>query len=182
MILHWNQLELFYGSELATHRWRFEKAHNSTYGVLCCRLARGDDKVRANGEEHAEARLLKTDLWTEDIPQELADWTPRNSPIVTTMAVNRSPCRNCSEELITALNDLRRSVTSDKNRFILAATGKYWGSGPGALTLVSDLRHLKEAGWELAVLQVGNSLSERGEELLLEVQRLSGRGYVRLSS
>src|SRR5207302_1170427 len=71
MILHWERLAQFYGTELHRDRWRFEAAHQSTYALLCCRLARGDDLVRASAGDHAEARLVETDLWEEDIPRAL---------------------------------------------------------------------------------------------------------------
>jgi hypothetical protein len=182
MILHWEQLRLYYGAELGQHRWRFERAHNTTYGLLCCRLARGDDRLAASSGDHAETRLLQCDLWCEDVPAALDTWTERNDPIVTTMVLNRSPCRNCAAALETALNAVhnRFALGGEKNRFVLACLGKYWGSGPGALTLIPDLRRLKESGWELCVLQMGTELSARGAELEEDLQRLVGRGFVRL--
>jgi hypothetical protein len=39
---------------------------------------------------------------------------------------------------------------------------------------------LRDVGWELCVLQTGNALSQRGEILLEGIQRVAGRGYVRL--
>jgi hypothetical protein len=72
---------------------------------------------------------------------------------------------------------------AESNRFVLAARGQYWGKGPGALTLMPDLRRLSEAGWELAVLQVGAQLPERGQELLANLEQVTGRhGHLRLET
>ena len=42
MILHWEQMVLHYGPEIATHRPKFEAAGQTTYGLLCCRIAPDD--------------------------------------------------------------------------------------------------------------------------------------------
>jgi hypothetical protein len=182
MILHWEQLALYYGTELNKDRGRFERAHQTTYALLCCRLARGDDVLRASAGEHAEARLLETDLWQDDIPRALAARAELAGPVVVTLAINRSPCRACAGRLTEALLALHKAypVGCDASRFVLAATGQYWGTGPGALTLMPDLKRLKEAGWELCVLQVGPQLSERGEELRQNLDKLGLRGILRL--
>jgi hypothetical protein len=185
MIVHWQQLTQFYGNELARYRGRFEAAHRATFGLLCCRLAAGDDRLDVSQGEHAEERLLGSSIWTHDIPAALNEWTSLNDTIVATMVLNRSPCRNCAALLASALTNLARHFPArvEANRFLLAARGQYWGQGPQAMTLIPDLRQLSEAGWELAVLQVGNELPDRGDELLANIERATGRrGYVRLAS
>src|SRR5262245_5341006 len=59
MILHWEQLPLHYGPEVATHRGRFETAGQTTYGILCCRFGPDDVRLASQDGEHAEARLLQ---------------------------------------------------------------------------------------------------------------------------
>ena len=184
MILHWEQLALYYGTNLNIHKWRFEKGHQTTFGLLCCRVSQGDDRlVSSGGGDHAEERLLRTSLWREDIPGILNDWTPQDSPIVVTIALNRSPCMGCTHELIRALGELHRRfpLRAAMIRFVLAMRGLFQGTGPQNLTLISDLRELSRVGWQLCVLQVGHQLSASGTELLENLQRIVGRGgFVRL--
>jgi len=47
-------------------------------------------------------------------------------------------------------------------------------------TTQNDLIRLRDAGWELCVLQVGPNLSARGQILLEGIERVAGRGFVRL--
>lgn len=185
MILHWQQLTSYYGGELAQYRGQFDAAHQTTFGLLCCRLASGDDRFAASHGEHAESRLLKSALWATEIPEALSRWTTLDDPIVVTLALNRSTCRNCAALVANALVAIARQhpARAESNRFVLAARGQYWGTGRGALTLMSDLRRLSEAGWELAVLQVGAQLPERGQELLANLESVTGRrGHLRLES
>jgi hypothetical protein len=185
MILHWQQLTTYYGGELARYRGQFDAAHQTTFGLLCCRLATGDDRFAASHGDHAEDRLLKTPLWTHEIPDALSRWTTLDDPMVVTLALNRSTCRNCAALVANGLNAIARQFPArvQQNRFVLAARGQYWGNQPGDLTLMSDLRRLGDAGWELAVLQVGAQLPERGQELLANLEKVTGRhGHLRLET
>jgi hypothetical protein len=47
-------------------------------------------------------------------------------------------------------------------------------------TTSNDLIRLRDAGWELCVLQMGSRLPERGLELLKGIEWRLGRGFVRL--
>ena len=182
MILHWEQLGLHFGPALNVHRSRFETAGRATYGLLCCRFTPSDDRIEQSAGDHAEARLLQSPNWTAELPQALAAWTPRSSPILVALVINRSPCQACSNLLVAALEDLsRRSpVAVEANRFILASRGAYEDAAMEVPTLQRDLVRLRDAGWELCVLQTGAALSQRGEILLAGIQRVAGRGYVRL--
>src|SRR5262245_22963955 len=161
MLLSWERLIAYYGArELASHRWRFEQAHETTYGALCCRWVPGDDRVRASSDEHCEVRLVQSDLWDEQLPAALRAWTPRDQPFVTAMVLNRTPCSACSTRLTAALERLQKQypVACETNRFLLVCRGKYTGRQPGTMTLIPHLRKLREAGWELCVLQMGSEL------------------------
>ena len=48
-------------------------------------------------------------------------------------------------------------------------------------TTQNGLFRLCDAGWGLCVLQVGPTLSVRGQILLKGIERVAGRGFVRLN-
>jgi hypothetical protein len=182
MILHWDQLVLHYGSGIGVHRPRFEEASQTTYGLLCCRYSPTEDELGSSAGAHAEANLLRSALWTTHLPNALRRWTPRDSRITVTLALNRSPCRTCAARLIGALGALYRDFPArgPRNRFILAARGAYEDAAMVARTTQNDLVRLRDAGWELCVLQVGPTLPARGRLLLEGIERVAGRGLVRL--
>lgn len=182
MILHWDQLVLHYGSGIGIHRPRFEEASQTTYGLLCCRYSPTEDELGSSAGAHAEANLLRSALWTTHLPNALRRWTPRDSRITVTLALNRSPCRTCAALLIGALGALYRDFPArgPRNRFILAARGAYEDAAMVARTTQNDLVRLRDAGWELCVLQVGPTLPARGRLLLEGIERVAGRGFVRL--
>ena len=127
MILHWDQLVLHYGAGVGIHRPRFEEASQTTYGLLCCRYSPTEDELGYSAGAHAEANLLRTALWTTHLPNALRQWTPHDSRIIVTLALNRSPCRACAALLCDALSALYRDFPGrgPQNRFILAARGAY---------------------------------------------------------
>jgi hypothetical protein len=182
MILHWDQLVLHYGADLAAHRPQFEKAWQTTYGLLACRWFPADDRLTQSHGDHAEVRLLASDHWQTYLPAALAAWDARNDPIVTCLVLNRSPCPNCAASLAAALDDLnmRFPVACDRGRFVLASLGAYDPADVGAATKVTDLIRLHEAGWEPCVLQVGLELTRRGDELRQALEHLGWKGFVRL--
>jgi len=182
MILHWEQLVMHFGPELAIHQPKFEKAWRATYAMLCCRWFPANDKLAQNQGPHAEARLLASDHWQTHLPAALAAWDARNDPIVTCLVINRSPCPSCAGELVTSLAKLHRRfpVACDRGRFVLASLGVYDPACVEAATKIPDLVRLREAGWELCVLQVGSELTGRGEELKQALERLGWRGFIRL--
>lgn len=182
MILHWDQLPLHYGPELDAHRSHFEEAGQTTFGLLCCRFSPSDDRLGYSDGAHAEERLLTSDIWSREIPQAFEGWMPGGSPIVVTMALNRSPCRVCAARLVQALGALQRRfpLRCEQNRFLLACRGVYEAGSAAQSTSFNDLRRLHAAGWQLCVLQTGARLSNRGQILLDSLVRIVGRGYVRL--
>jgi hypothetical protein len=182
MILLWDQLELHYGCEIHRYKSKFESAGETTYALLCCRFSPVDDRLSYSRDEHAEARLLESDDWKVHINRALANWTPRSSTIVVTMAVNRSPCRDCAVLLVDALEKLNRQfpVACENSRFILACRGLYVGRKYILGTRKNAFKRLKEAGWESCVLQLGKQLPASGRELLTEIQAVEGWGYARL--
>jgi hypothetical protein len=187
MILLWDQLKLHYGDEIRRHKARFEIAGETTYGLLCCRFSPTDRFTYSRDGEHAEARLLESDVWKVHVDRALSSWDPRGSTIVVTVAINRSPCRDCGDLLVKALEDLSRrhpsacdDETGNHARFILACRGLYAGRQYILGTRKSLFPRLKEAGWEQCVLQLGKDLPASGKELLAEIEPVAGRGFVRL--
>jgi hypothetical protein len=182
MILHWDQLVLHYGAELAAHRPQFEKAWQATYGLLACRWFPADDRLAQSHGDHAEARLLASAHWRTHLPAALAAWEARNDPIVTCLVLNRSPCPSCAASLADALDELHRQFPAacERGRFVLACLGAYSPADVAAATRITDLVRLREAGWEVCALQVGAALTRRGEELREALEHLGCRGFVRL--
>lgn len=183
MILHWQQLELYYGGHLRNHRPRFERGTRTTYGLLCTRYSPADSRLTASSGAHCEEHLISSEAWQQDIPQALAQWDTRDHPIVTTLVINRSPCTNCTERLVSALLTYhqRFPLRAHLNRFILASRGAYEDAAMETRTTQNGLQRLHAAGWELCVLQVGNALPARGRILLEGIERIAGTGHVRLS-
>lgn len=171
MILHWNQLENYYGHEISAHRVHFHDPGQSTYGVLCCRWADQHTRLVASHGDHAEEQLLNSEIWRQ-IRNAVEQWfshsTAESSKAIVTLALNRSPCHpRCVPKLHAALKELQYRFSRrffNQWRFILACRGAYRGpvtaSGyPGNATTVKDLARLSNAGWELCVLQTGLPVS-----------------------
>jgi hypothetical protein len=83
---------------------------------------------------------------------------------------------------VQALSDLqwKHSLSFQHARFILASRGAYRGTVSSGgwyeqATTVGDLRRLRDAGWELCVLQAAHVLPEAGQELLQALERQAGR-------
>lgn len=174
MIMDWDHLVDYYGAEVVPHREHLERAHNTTYGLLCSRVSGGAlPRLASRRGEHAEERLVGTSLWTQDIPAALEGWSELDDPIVTTLVVNRTPCHGCSHYLRRRINELHRRypVRMDHSRFVLACLGTYEDADMTVRTTDQHLLGLAGAGWEICVLRVGD-LTQRGEELC--------RGLVRL--
>jgi hypothetical protein len=184
MILHWQQMELYYGNHLREHRPKFEQATQTTYGILCTRFSPEDSRVAASAGAHAEEQLINNQSWRTDLPLALEHWDARDRPMVTTLAINRSPCTNCTELLVSALLGYhqRYPLRTQLNRFILASRGAYEDSAMETRTTQNGLVRLHAAGWELCVLQTGSVLPRRGEILIEGIERIAGSGHVRLSS
>lgn len=184
MILHWQQLSLYYGGELAAYEQHFAEAGETTYALLCCRFAPSHARVAPNRGTHAERRLLASPLWQQEIPMALQNWSPlQHTRIVVTLAINRSPCRVCADQLVQALSDLQWNLARrfEHARFILACRGAYRGRVSeeagyyDQATTDGDLMRLADAGWELCVLQMADELAPSGRELLQALVRQVGR-------
>jgi len=192
-ILEWSELQLCYGAEIAVYRERFATAGDTTHALLCCRFTPSNSRIRSSGGQHAERKLLMSSLWTKEIPTAFANWLPADksaSPIVVTLVINRSPCRDCTGWLVKALTDLqwRFAARVPQGQFLLACRGAYEGKPTEAgyyehATTIGDLKLLQDAGWRICVLQVGDELSPSGKQLLQALQRLrnNARPSVRLS-
>lgn len=179
MILHWQQLPLHFGESIDIHRPHFEMAHRATYGLLCCRFTPGNDQIERSSGDHAEQRLLASPLWQVELPRAMEGYsTLQHSKLLVVMVINRSPCPGCSNLLRTALARLQMqyALRFQHSRFVIASLGVYEGSA-GATT-DQNLRALHDAGWELAVLQVGNDLTANGRQLLQGIQRVTGIALV----
>ena len=182
MILHWEQLVLHYGPEIAPHRPKFEAAGQTTYGLLCCRFAPDDKQFASRDGDHAEVRLLQHQNWTEHIPLALEHWEPRDSPIVVVLAINRSPCPQLLRVLVTAL-----VPSTGASPWPAIRTGSSWrreastrtpacSRPPPATTWFAS----REPAGRLCVLQMGATLPPVGNHLLEGIQDVAGRGFVRL--
>lgn len=185
MIMNWQDLVNCYGEEIDGYREHFAEAGETTYGLLCCCFAPSNARLAASGGEHSERKLLGSPLWSHEIPAALQAWTPlQRSPIVVTMVINRSPCRSCTGALEAALRSLqwRFAAGFEKAHFLLACRGAYQGKVTSAgyyehSTTIGGLNRLQKVGWNLCVLQVGNSLAPSGRQLLEAVRSLSPAGY-----
>jgi hypothetical protein len=189
MIMRWRQLILHYGGQIDTHKDRFEEAGEATYALLCCRFSSGDDRLASSGGSHAERKLLESVLWMEDIPAALADWSELDrGRIVVTMAINRTPCPTCADALERSLREMqwKHAKSFEHARFVLACRGAYEGRPTAAgrypnATTTAALRRLADVGWELCVLQTGDTLPPSGRELLQTLERMSDRRVVAVS-
>ena len=131
MILHWDQLVLHYGAGVSIHRTRFEEASQTTYGLLCCRYSPTEDELGSSAGAHAEANLLQSTLWRTHLPNALRQWTPHDSRIIVTLALNRSPCQACAARLVDALGALYREFPGrGPQNGVLVANGRKVGIRP----------------------------------------------------
>ena len=183
MILHWQQILQYYAGSIdraelnRAHSGLVGRAGQTSYALLLCRAASGGEQRFASGHGmHAEAHLLASPLWREQIPDALARRSALDSqPLVVTLVINRSPCGECAASLAAALGRLGMQFAAriENTRFICASRGYYQGNflGSGGLrrdrvTTHTGLEAMRNAGWELAVLQMDNQLPARGNELL----------------
>lgn len=188
MILHWNEIILHYGNSahyrLLRYEHRFTKLPRSSFGVLFSPVSViSDDDPTLNNRApglHAEERLLRSDAWKSHIPTALNSRFAGHKPFKVVIALTRSPCRSCTEQLIEAISVARRHTKN--SRFILACMGFYGPSRmqPGAPTQVKDLKRLIQAGWELATLQVGAKLTLNGQMLEHQLMQFGYRGMMHL--
>ncbi len=184
MIANWNDLVEYYGTDINAHRSCLSKAHQSTYAMLACKWsARDPARIANQSGEHAEERLLKTAIWTDDIPSAMENRTDLDSePMVITLALNRSPCGHCAMALTAALEKLQFNYSKrfENTVFILASLGYYQSSkymsddheqehaesgAPIWVTTAKGMEQLENAGWKLAVLSFDNNVTQRGQEL-----------------
>lgn len=184
MILHWNELVACYGNDVLQHQDKFESADWPTYAMLCSRLLRSGSRVVTNDSLHAEGELLRHRAWRSALPAALLTLrASRDGQTLGVLALNRSPCRECTKALISGLNELAVRVHGHfpEIQFILACRGAYLGKAEAdedgnawyrQATTTGDLERLDDAGWRVCVLQVGPTLSTRGKWLLEAVQRL----------
>lgn len=181
-VFRWADALIYFGSEINDHAQALSQARQTTYGLLVCRSAPdGEARLASCNGEHAEERLVRTPLWREQIDGALANWDMRDTPMVVMLALNRSPCANCSQVLAGALHSLHNkyALRCERQHFVLASLGYYQGrnfmaeesapnrSSTPSRTVTTDrgLRILREAGWKLCVLDFGQGLTHRGAEL-----------------
>jgi hypothetical protein len=80
------------------------------------------------------------------------------------------------------LYEMRKNRTATRDRFILAMRGAYEDNNMITATTHNGLSRLKEAGWDICVLQTGSTLPARGKLLLKSVQRITGHGFIHLDA
>ena len=192
MILHWEQIVLHYGEMgeafIRSHQMKFEKAHQSTYGILYSPVCIDECEIMSSGGVHAEEKLLNTDTWKIQIPEALARFNSAyNNKFNVILGLNRTPCGNCTQLLVKAINKLHNQfpLRTSQNRFILASLGAYRPNETRSVnnrTTVGNLSALKNAGWELCVLQTGARLTANGIMLQSVLENMGLRGIMRLDS
>ena len=182
-VFRWTDAVAYFGPEIDAHAQALSRAGQTTYGLLACRSAPDSDTMMTSREGvHAERRLVLTSLWQEQIDAAIGAWDMRDTPMVILLALNRSPCADCAQVLAGALHALERkyALRCGRQHFILASLGYYQGRGfmdtESAPNLMGQpsrnvstdrgLRALRDAGWRLCVLDFGQGLTRRGEELL----------------
>lgn len=185
MIVRWQDLVTYYGTDLGMHRGSLEKAHQATYAVLACKWSPSDPSSVANRSgEHAEERLLHTAVWEREIPAALEARSDLDvQPMVVTLALNRSPCGHCARVLAEALERLQFDFARrfENAVFILASLGYYQSSKFGSpdhaqhhpdsgeplwVTTAKGLERLQDSGWRLGVLSFDGAITARGRELV----------------
>ena len=190
MILHWEQIVLHYGKQddqfIRMHRDKFAKAHQTTYGILYSPICFDDCEITSSGGKHAEEKLLESNSWKIQIPQALSNFhSGYNNSFNVIIGLNRSPCNNCTKLLVNALTSLHKKypLRATQNRFILASLGAYRPYETERVdnrTTIGNLTALKNAGWELSVLQIGDHLTSYGEMLKSSLESIGFRGICRL--
>ena len=196
-VLPWDLLADLYGGEISHHKHKLAEAGETTYALLACNLV-GAHRFRSESGEHAEKRLLQSDLWLRDIPAALEQHNDLSTrPVVVTIAINRACCGDCAPALAEKLSELenRYPARVERNYFILAARGYYQGREFGKLlgdrdpvsleysddakksvTTSTGLDALQKSGWEQCVLTFDGVMSRRGEELLEYLNNQRTRG------
>ena len=196
MILKWQDLVDFYGSAVEAHRDALNSNKPTTYALLCCSpFADQGALVKNTSGDHAESRLLASDLWTDRVPQAM-EFAGGDKPVLFTLALNRAPCGHCARLLANALSELQFQYAArfEHTYFILAARGNYHsykkfeearekaasesssgqirdqdGNFPEDVQKTISTGHgmdlLTKSGWLLCGLQFGDQLSRSGEEL-----------------
>ena len=186
-VLPWTLLADVYGGDVSQHRDLLATAGRTTYAVLACNLA-GASRFRNESGDHAEERLVQSELWQRDIPAALDQQTDLSTrPLIVTIAINRACCGRCALVLADELTRLEQQFPArvENSVFILAARGYYQGRGfgnnsddrdPGTLeysdaakalvTTSTGLDALQKSGWQQCVLTFDGQMSRRGEELL----------------
>ena len=183
MIVNWEDLETYYGSDISIHRDHLNRAHQATYAMLACKWSSADPARFANqSNEHAEGRLLQSTVWREDVPSALDSRTDLDKqPMIVTLAINRSPCGHCAYMLAKALQELQFNFARrfENSVFLLASLGYYHSNKylspeheqrhpesnqPLWVTTQRGLESLKNAGWHLAALSFDGKLTRRGGE------------------
>ena len=207
MILHWDQITNHYGygeiaikggkykgkwvarDYLQQYRNKYLRAENATYGFLFSPLSFQEIEMTQSGDgKHAEENLLATETWTREIPRAIDQQVPGyNDQFNVILGINRTPCGNCTRLLLDKLGELHRRypLRAQQARFILACLGAYQPgetSPDNPRTSIRDLSQLRAAGWELCVLQTGNSLTRNGKVLKETLEHLGERGILRLES
>jgi len=186
--LDWSDAVAYFGGDLNVHRTALSAAKWSTYGLLACRFLVGDTASVVSGDgEHAEQKLIRSALWTDELDAALANWDPRGSPMLVLLALNRSPCGDCAHLLASALHKFndKYALTTEKQHFVLASLGYYHSNKepqrsvrglPQTFTTHKGMKALSEAGWKLCTLSFDSKRSHRGNELKNYLQQLPKHG------
>lgn len=183
-VLNWDDAVAYFGGELKPHKIPLSEATMATYCVLACRSAMGGTSKLISGDgEHAERKLVMSEIWQSDIDTALSGWDPRAAPMLILVLLNRSPCGDCAHLLSSALHKFndRYALTTEKQHFVLASLGYYHSNKDivrgetghsQTFTTQKGLRELAEAGWKLCTLAFGKDLTRRGRELNTYLQQL----------
>ena len=197
MILHWNDLVTYYGPDIEHHKSKLMSNKPTTYALFCCSPIPGEGTMMKSADgEHAEERLVLSEVWREQVPR-VMELAGGDKPIIFTLAINRAPCGHCARVLAEKLKELQFNfaVRFENTHFLLASRGNYHSitkfdkaraavreaGGRGrvhdtngrypeeVLKTISTgygLDQLSKTGWKLCVLQFETQLPPSGEELL----------------
>lgn len=194
MTIRWEDLAACYGPQIDRYKGELDSNRPSTHAVLCIPLPGGGAKFKSEDGEHAEERLLFSDLWKSKVREALS-YGSVDHKVIITIAINRAPCGHCALILAEKLKELQfnHAARSPNSVFLLAARGNYHaitkfdkargeaakagggqirdenGNYPDAvrkhISTGRGLDQMVKSGWHLRVLQFGETLPPSGDDL-----------------
>ena len=194
-VLNWSDVVAYFGDVINEYSIPLKRAKYETYALLACRNTEHGEAMFLNKNgDHAEADLVRSRLWQEQLDAAISEWDVRSDPMVIMLLLNRAPCSHCAHLLASALHELNRryAIRALKQYFVLGMLGNYHSNKPFQKAMLPEgmdiynqktfdktfssqrgFSELKEAGWKPCVLDFGQGLTRRGKELLFFLQNLA---------